>query len=83
MILYVVHGNTYYDGYGYEEHIFGVYTKKDIAEAALDLVIKDLYEKEIKRDWMSTVENIQDIEVKILEIEADKLVDIELGGYCE
>ena len=32
---------------------------------------------------MSTVENIQDIEVKILEIEADKLVDIELGGYCE
>lgn len=57
--------------------------KKDIAEAALDLVIKDLYEKEIKRDWMSTVENIQDIEVKILEIEADKLVDIELGGYCE
>lgn len=78
MILYVVHGNTYYDGYGHEEHIFGVYTKKDIAEAA-----QDLYEKEIKRDWMSTVENIQDIEVKILEIEADKLVDIELGGYCE
>lgn len=38
---------------------------------------------ERKRDWMSTVENIQDVEVKILEIEADKLVDIELGGYCE
>ena len=63
--------------------IFLVFILKDIAEAALDLVIKDLYEKEIKRDWMSTVENIQDIEVKILEIEADKLVDIELGGYCE
>ena len=30
MILYVVHGNTYFDSYGYEEHIFGVYTKKKI-----------------------------------------------------
>ncbi len=29
MMLYVVHGNTYYDGsYGYIENIFGIYTKK-------------------------------------------------------
>ena len=82
MILYVVHGNTYYDGYGYEENLFGVYTKKDSAEAAKNLVVKELYEKEIKRE-MSHVEDIRDIEVYILEIEADKIVDIELGGYCE
>lgn len=62
---------------------FGVYTKKDSAEAAKDLVVKNLYEKEIKRGWMSNVEDISDIEVEILEIEADKLVDIEIGGYCE
>ena len=83
MILYVVHGNTYYDGYGHEENIFGVYTKKDSAEAAKDLVVKNLYEKEIKRGWMSTVEDISDIEVEILEIESDTAVDIYLGGYCE
>ena len=45
MILYVIHGNTYYDGYGYIENIFGIYTEKDAAEAAKDLIIKELYEK--------------------------------------
>ncbi len=83
MILYVVHGNTYYDGYGHIENIFGIYTEKDAAEAAKDLIIKDLYEKEIARGWMSIVEDISDIEVDILEIESDKLVEIKLGGYCE
>mgnify|MGYP004552898415 CR=1 FL=1 len=83
MILYVVHGNTYYDGYGHIENIFGIYTKKDEAEATKDLIVKELYEKEIARGWMSIVEDISDIEVDILEIESDKLVEIELGGYCE
>lgn len=83
MILYVVHGNTYYDGCGYIENIFGIYTKKDEAEAAADLIIKELYEKEITRGWMSVVEDVSDIEVEIREIEANKIVNIELGGYCE
>ena len=84
MTLYVVHGNTYYCGYGHIENIFGIYTKKDEAEAAKDLMIKELYEKEIAiGQQMSIVEDISDIEVKILEIEADKLVEIELGGYCD
>lgn len=83
MILYVVHGNTYYDGYGHIEKIFGIYTKKDEAEATKDLIVKELYEKEIARGWMSIVEDISDIEVDILEIESDKLIEIELGGYCE
>ena len=83
MTLYVVHGNTYYDGYGHIENIFGIYMKKDETEAAKDLIIKELYEKEITRGWMSIVDDISDIEVDILEIESDKLVDIELGGYCE
>lgn len=84
MILYVVHGNTYYDdGYGHNENIFGIYTKKDEAEAAKDLMIKELYEKEIARGWMSIVEDVSDIEVEILEIEANKIANIELGGYCE
>lgn len=83
MILYVVHGNTYYDGYGHIENIFGIYRKKDEVEATKDLMIKELYEKEIARGWMSVVEDVSDIEVEILEIEANKIANIELGGYCE
>lgn len=83
MILYVVRGNTYYDGDGYIENIFGIYTKKDAAEAAKDLKIKELYEKEIARGRRTIVDNVSDIEVNILEIEAEKPVNIQLGGYCE
>ncbi len=83
MILYVVHGNTYYDGYGYIENIFGIYTEKDTAEAAKDLIIKELYKKEIARGQETIVDDVSDIEVYILEVEAEKLVNIELGGYCE
>lgn len=82
MKLYVVHGNTYYGGCGYVENIFGVYTEKDAAEAAKDLVTKQLYD-ENKDDKCQIAEDLSDIEVRIVEIEADKLVDIELGGYCE
>ena len=83
MTLYVAHGNTYYDGYGHIENIFGIYTKKDTAEAAKDLIINELYEKEIARGQMTIVDDISDIEVEILEIDADEIVNIELGGYCE
>lgn len=82
MTLYIVHGNTCYNGYGHMENIFGVYTEKDAAEAAKDLVTKQLYE-ENKDDKYTIVDDLSDIEVGILEIEADKLVDFELGGYFE
>lgn len=62
--------------------IFGVYTEKDAAEAAKDLVTQELYEKNVNDKW-TRVENLSDVDVDILEIEADKLVEIELGGYCE
>lgn len=40
-------------------------------------------EKEITRGQMTVVKDISDVEVEIAEIEAGRLVEIELGGYCE
>ena len=82
MTLYVVHGNTYYEGYGYQETLFGIYTEKDVAESAKDLMIKELYEQNVKIK-RACVYDPSDIEVKILEIEADKFVNVELGEYIE
>ena len=75
MTLYVVHGNNYYDGYGHVETVFGIYTEKSEAEAARDLVTKRLRDEHVvEAMW---------IEVGIAEIEANKPVEIELGGYIE
>ena len=82
MVLYVVHGNTYYEGYGHVESIFGIYTEKKDAETAKDLMIQKLYEKN-KDNTETYVEDIEDIEVDIIEIDANELVEIELGGYYE
>lgn len=82
MTLYLVHGNAYYEGYGYMGNVFGIYTDKDKAEAAKKVVTKQLYEKE-KHNKESYVDNISDIEVEVVEIESDTAVDITLGGYCE
>ena len=49
MMLYVVHGNTYYYGYGHIENIFGIYAKKDDAEAAKELITKNSTKRNCKR----------------------------------
>ena len=82
MVLYVVHGNTYYEGYGDIESIFGIYTEKKDAETAKDLVIQKLYEKN-KDNTETYVEDIENNEVDIIKIDANELVEIELGGYYE
>lgn len=48
MMLYVVHGNTNYYGYGYIENIFGIYAKKDDAEAAKELITKNSTKKKLQ-----------------------------------
>lgn len=84
MILYLVHGNTYFNSYGYEEHLFGIYTTKDAAENARDLFINEFYIQEMANNY-TTVDSISQVmnAIQILELEADKIKDIYLGGYIE
>lgn len=77
MTLYLVHGNTWFESYGYEEHVFGVFTTLTQAEAAKIVAEKRLQEE--KR----MIDDPEDVKLDILEVKADELIDEYLGGYVE
>lgn len=80
--IYVVYGETYYYKFGSYVGLFGVFSSKDLAEKAKQEKIKELFEKNKNGGW-STVTSTDDIHVYIKEIEEDKMLNIELGGYAE
>jgi hypothetical protein len=84
MTLYLVHGNTCFSGYGYEGHVFGIFTDEETAENARDVFANDIYKIETLKDY-SNVSTPHDValQIRIEEIEADKIEDICLGGYME
>lgn len=41
--LYLVHGNTWYEGYGHDEHFYGAFTDKETAEKVKTEVTVKLY----------------------------------------
>lgn len=80
--IYVVYGETYYEGYGSYVGLFGVFSSKDLAEKAKQEKVKELFEKN-KNDSWANVSSMDDIHVYIEEIEEDKMLDMVLGGYAE
>lgn len=85
MKVYLVHGDTWFGGYGCQENIFGIYTTREEAEIARKSAAKQLYEEEILK--MALTDNVTLIEVEmsieILELELNQAVNIELGSYIE
>ena len=80
--IYIVYGETYYGGYGSYVGLFGAFSSKDLAEKAKTKMVKELFEKNKNNDW-ADVTSTDDIDIYIEEIEEDKILDIELGGYAE
>ncbi|WP_294837432.1 hypothetical protein [uncultured Eubacterium sp.] len=80
--LYLVHGNTWYEGYGHDEHFYGAFTDKETAEKVRAEVTVKLYEQEIHNE-NTNIESLSDIEVDILEVEVNQVTDIGIGGYVE
>ena len=80
--LYLVHGNTWYEGYGHDEHFYGAFTDKETAEKVRAEVTVKLYEQEM-HNKNTNVESLSDIEIDILEVEVNQVTDIQLGGYVE
>lgn len=82
MTLYLVHGNTWLESYGYEEHVFGVYTTLVQAKAA-KIVAENNLKEEIEKNPGIYACDAEDIKLDILEVKADEFVDAYLGGYIE
>lgn len=80
--LYLVHGNTWYEGYGHCENLYGVFTDRKTAEEVKDKITLKLYEKET-HNICTNVDSISDIEIDILEVNVNQVTDIDLGGYVE
>lgn len=80
--LYLVHGNTWYEGYGHYENLYGVFTDRKTAEKVKTEITLKLYEKET-HNICTNVESISDIEIDILEVDVNQVTDIDLGGYSE
>ena len=80
--LYLVHGNTWYEGYGHDEHFYGAFTDKETAEKVRAEVTVKLYEQEM-HNKNTNVESLSDIEIDILEVDVNQVTDIGIGGYVE
>lgn len=86
MTLYLVHGNTWFEGYGHEEYVFGVYTTLAQAETAKITAEKRLQKRlheGIENDPDDYFDDPEDVKLQILELNADELVELYLGGYVE
>lgn len=85
MKVYLVHGDTWFEGYGCRENVFGIYGTKKEAEIARKSAAKQLYEEEVSK--ISLINNVTllyvEMSIKILELELNQAVNIELGSYIE
>ena len=82
---YLVYGDTWFEGYGSKITVFGVFDTLEQAKEAKKEKEEEYFEEELK-DPYSCIESENDkmmIEFNIHEIEVNKLIDFELGGYCE
>lgn len=80
--VYLVYGNTYFDGYGEYINTFGVFSTLEEAEKVKKQKEDEYFEREHTRKYPN-VEDRSEVEFEILEIEVDKVIDKLLGGYAE
>lgn len=80
--VYLVYGNTYFDGYGEYVDTFGVFSALELAEKVKKQKEDEYFEREATRKYPS-VDDRSEVEFQIMEIEVDKVIDQVLGGYAE
>lgn len=84
MKVYLVYGDVYFEQYGSEFHLFGVFTSKERANEIKKQKEYEFYQQEMKKkSGYRNIDSREEIEFKIKEMQLDKICDLFVGGYVE
>lgn len=81
--IFVVYGDTYFDGYGSYINLFGVFEDEQMAMKAKEDMEEKYYKDSLKSDWLNGNVERSDVKFKIQEVPTNQMFDIYLGGYAE
>lgn len=84
MKVYLVYGDVYFEQYGSEFHLFGVFTSKQMAEKAKKQEEDKFFQQEMKKKLRyRNIDSREEVEFEIKEMQLDKICDLLVGGYVE
>lgn len=81
--IFVVYGDTYFEGCGSYINLFGVFEDKQTAMKAKEDMEEKYYKDSLKSVWSNGDIERSQIEFKVQEIPINKICNIYLGGYAE
>lgn len=84
MKVYLVYGDTYFDGYGSEFHLFGIFESREKAEEVKKQKEDEFFQQEMKKkSCYRNIDSREEVEFEIKEMQLDKICDLFVGGYVE
>lgn len=84
MKVYLVYGDVYFEQYGSEFHLFGVFTSKEMAEKVKNQKEEKFYRKEMKeKQCYRNIDSREEVKFEIKEMQLDEICDLFVGGYVE
>jgi hypothetical protein len=84
MKVYLVYGDVYFEQYGSEFHLFGVFTSKEMAEKTKKQKEDEFYQQEMKKkSGYRNIDSREEVEFEIKEMQLDEICDLFVGGYVE
>lgn len=84
MKVYLVYGDVYFEQYGSEFHLFGVFTSKERANEIKKQKEDEFFQQEMKKkSGYRNIDSREEVEFEIKEMQLDKICDLFVGGYVE
>lgn len=81
--IFVVYGDTYFEGCGSYINLFGVFEDEPTAMKAKEDIEEKYYKDSLKSDSLNGDVERSDVKFKIQEVPINQMFDIYLGGYAE